>query len=138
MLTKKEAIALTKRLDKIANHVQGNFDQMGLSKKAAYDFCLYLDQTANGLEKAAGVGRSATTLQRAPDEEYMDSFNSPKGPVKIDPDEQYMNEYENDDDSQVVEDDQIAPMNDGDWEVDAGDEDDWYTEAGEDDWHLDL
>lgn len=132
MLTPKQAAVLTKRLDKIANYVQRHYDQFGMSKKAAYNFCLYVDQTSDHLEKVA------TTLERDPDEPYMDSFNTPKSPVEMEPDEPYMMEYDNDRDDQLMEDDDLTPGNEeGEWVAEGGYWDDreatgsnWY-ERGE-------
>jgi len=75
MLTKREIIAYTKRLDKIATEVQGNWNSYGLSKKAAYDFCLHVDSLSDRLERLVGLDRQAKTLETQPDEPYMDQFN---------------------------------------------------------------
>jgi hypothetical protein len=130
MLTRKQVKALTQRLDKIANHVESNFQSFGMSKKAAYDFCMYIDQTSDLLEDGA---RESTTLERDDDEGYMDSFDTPNGPIETEPDEPYMDNFEDDTDDQVVKDDDLVPMTDGDWHAEAGSEDNWYDKASSED-----
>jgi len=125
MLTRKQASFLTRRLDKIANHVQANYPQMGLSKKEAHDFCLYIDKTSDSLDSV-----TANTLLREEDETYMDTFDSPHEPHVTDTDEPYMRSFENNPHTQLVEDDDLTPLNDGDWEVDASHN--WYASEDED------
>ena len=126
MLNRKQAKALSTRLDKIANHVQSHFNEMGLSKKEAYDFCLYLDKTSDVLE------HKATTLKRDEDEDYMDSFNAPDGVHERDEDEDFMDTFDDNNDDQIATDDALAPLHDGDWSVESYDADDnWYTACDE-------
>lgn len=142
MLTRRQVVALTQKLDKIANAVQENPSSFGLSKKAAYNFCLTTDTVSDQLEELAGVEREGNTLKRDPDEPYMDTFDE-AGVVdnQMDADEPYMHEYSDDTDSQIVEDNDLTPMNDGDLEVDAL-FDDWgdleasgdYWDDGDDYW----
>lgn len=138
MLNQKQAKVLTRRLDKIANHVESHYSEIGLSKKEAYDFCLYLDETSDILEKAAEGDEmdegledeelDARTLKKQPDEPYMDAFDNAHQPHQTADDEPYMDHFEENPHTQVVEDDDLVPMNDGDWEVSAS-SGNWYTRS---------
>ena len=104
MLTRKNAKMLTDRLDTIANQVQKRYEAMGLTKQAAYDFCMYLDQTSDLVE------RTAKTLDREPDEPYMDTFDHPMAPHEMEADEPYMRHFEDDNDSQLADHPDLTPM----------------------------
>jgi len=148
MLNRKQAQALTRRLDKISNHVESRYAEIGLSEKEAYNFCLYLDQTSDLLERSSedhgdeqedeDEEVDAATLQRDMDEQYMDTFDSPHQPHQMDADEPYMRQFENDP-SQIMDDNDLSPVNDGDWDVSASGEDNWYTRstrsASESNWY---
>lgn len=146
MLNNKQAQVLTRRLDKIANHVESRYSEIGLSKKEAYDFCLYLDETADLLEKAAEKDHDmedeevdSRVLQKEQDEPYMDAFENSHAPHQTEPDEPYMNHFEENPHTQVVDDDDLVPMNNGDWGVSAS-ESNWYTRSkaaasGSDNWY---
>lgn len=133
MLNRKQAMALTKRLDKIATHVEAKYASIGLSKKEAYDFCLYLDETSDLLERAAEEHDEYedeevdAALLREEDEPYMDTFDNAHAPHQVEDDEPYMDHFEEDPNTQVVDADDLAPMNDGEWGVSANTN--WYEQS---------
>lgn len=133
-MRKRQAQVLSRRLDKIANHVESRYVEMGLTKKQAYDFCLYLDETSDLLERAAEEDDDlledeevdAATLKREMDEPYMDHFDNPHQPHQIHQDEPYMRHFEEDPSTQLVDDADLTPENDGEWGVSASN---WYDRS---------
>lgn len=95
MLKKSAVKTCTDRLDKIANDVQENWRSLGLTKKAAFQFCYKVDKISDHLERMAGI-RQSDVLQKEDDEPYMDNYDlsgdeAPGG--QRDPDEPYMDHF---------------------------------------------
>lgn len=103
MLNKREIIAYTKRLDKIANEVQGNWKSYGMTRKAAYDFCLHVDTLSDRLEGLVGLNRKAKSLDTQPDEPYMQWFDTHGVVEEGDADEEYMGHFRKDPNGQFQE-----------------------------------
>lgn len=103
MLTRKEVLAYTKRLDTLAGDVQENWREYGLNKKAAFDFCLQVDTISDRLEKIAGVDKRADVLEQDADEPYLKYYDigGVINPADADADEkEYMDEFSDDTDNQ--------------------------------------
>lgn len=72
MSNKALLTAYSKRLDKLANTVQGNPSQFGLSPKKAQEFCLQVDHLSDRIDALA---RRADVLQREEDEPHLEYFD---------------------------------------------------------------
>ena len=75
MLKKREVVAYTKRLDKVADDIQENWKRYDLSKKDAYNLCLQVDTLSDKLEQLVGVDKKSDVIERDEDEPYMDYFD---------------------------------------------------------------
>jgi hypothetical protein len=113
MLSRKQAVRLTQRLDKIANHVQQNYREIGLSRKEARDFCLYVDRTSDQIEKNADV-----LLHDMAEDPELSTFDGPKVHERM-PDDPVMDTFNENTHTQLVSDPDLTPMTDGDLEIEA-------------------
>ena len=94
MLKKASVKKCTNRLDKIANEVQNNWQDLGLTKKAAFNFCLKVDQISDHLEKMAGLDPISDVLEMEDDEPYMENYETGgAAPGDREDDEPYMDHY---------------------------------------------
>lgn len=112
---KKQALRYTKRLDALANDVQKNWKTYGLTKQAAYDFCLQVDQMSDRIDEIAGIDRQSEDMRdefdaagehpaktdkrdfldrQEPDEPYMDHYDMDGVLEGLDPEDEYMGEFE--------------------------------------------
>lgn len=122
---------ITARLDKIANLVEERYAQLGMSRREAYDFCLYLDKTSDLIEEEELLeeeDRDAAVLIREEDEPYMDTFENAHEPIIVQEDEPYMDAFEEDPHTQLIEDEELTPLSDG-TEITAGGN--WYEQPSQ-------
>jgi hypothetical protein len=110
----KKASEILGRLDKVAEAIQGNHQQWGMSFDVAKRLVNHLDKVADDFEASTFGGDSmgrrqeevlkkAKVLQCDPDESsYMSSFEVDQGVVQADGDEGYMAAYADDQSSAVL------------------------------------
>ena len=87
-LTAREAGKYTARLDKIAQELESNWKELGLTQKQATDFAFELDSIS---DEIVASSKAATVIQGEPDEPYMKEHFDTAGVVDGgDSDEPYM------------------------------------------------
>lgn len=138
MLKKASVKKCTKRLDKIASEVQSNWQDLGLTKKAAFNFCLKVDQISDHLEKMAGMDPISDVLEMEDDEPYMTNYETGgAAPGEREDDEPYMDHFLDDtgdefggpmegETSEELQGTKDAWWDDVDVESSWNDEDNWY------------
>lgn len=108
----KNASSVLSSLDGMSGYLQNHYAGLGLNFETAKKIVNALDKCADDLEVGVFGPESfehrkrevlAAALEIEPDEPYMNSFNSPQGPIQTDSDEPYMAEYQTDITTEVVE-----------------------------------
>ena len=114
----QDANRILGRLDRMASHVQENYEGWGMPFEAARDIVNALDATADEIESvafgpeslavrqeevvvASTRGKQAQVIQQDSDEKYMTAFDNPMDPVEVESDEPYMKAYSDDQSSAV-------------------------------------
>ena len=158
-LTASKASQLVKSLDRIAEYVEKNYQDMGMPKKAAFDFCMQLDRHADDVERRLTAGEfnpamgdveydglemeveMDNELHREEDEAYMDTFHAPSRVHDRDMDESYMDHFNDsvqDSVADYVEEDRAMEDNPLAREASVFNQDNWYTrskKARKDNWY---
>jgi hypothetical protein len=102
-MRKKQIESFTERLDKVANQIEENWEEYGMTKREAYDICLGIDRVADAIEDSEHEDMEeideeeaeAITMERDGDEPYLDYYD--EGGVldnQQDADEDYMDHYD--------------------------------------------
>lgn len=106
-MTPDKIFSYTSRLDKVANDVENNFRDYGMTEKEAYNVCYRIDKAAERLERVAQDlerDKEAITIEQDGDEPYLNWYNvgGTVGDTQ-DPDEPYMDLYNDDRGAQFSE-----------------------------------
>lgn len=104
----QDAEAILTRMDKLAAHIQANFQSWGMPFEVAKSIVNEIDKTADEIEVAAFgkesfSTRQAEVIKRESDEPYMATFENPMAPLQTEGDEPYMKAYGSPDQSSVVQ-----------------------------------
>lgn len=98
-MNKKDILAYTARLDKLATALENSYEQLGMTREAALTTCRQIDTISDRLEKLIGVNKQAVVIEGDDDEKhYMGQYD--KGGVidgMGDADEKHYMDHYNDD-----------------------------------------